>query len=194
MKVCVIDNFLADPMAEREKALAASYVPVNHNGIDYRGIALTEDVENRERIAKTLGIEANGDWTTFWRRNLEGEASETYIHSDAMIGDYSAILYLSLPEHCRGGTAFWRHKLYGWYMQPTLEEVEALGLDDTPALWDSVYQDGFIEKKWEMVDYVPMAFNRLIIFHSKRFHSRYPKESFGGAVSDGRLIKVFFKK
>lgn len=181
-------------MLEREKALSAEYKPIEHNGLKYRGIALTDDPDAQGRIAQTLGISPTAQWTTFWRRNLAGEQSETFIHSDILIGQFSAILYLSLPEHCKGGTAFWRHKLYGWQVHPTGQEIAEKGLDDTKELWDSVYQDGFIEKKWEMVDYVPMAFNRLVIFHSPRFHSRYPKESFGADLNDGRLVKVFFYK
>lgn len=192
--VHIIDNFLLDPISERERALAAEYKTIDHHGLDYRGISFTDDSWQRERIAQILGISAEGEWEVFWRRYLEAEKNETYIHNDCRIGTFTGILFLNSPEQCKWGTAFWMHKLYRWMRQPTIEEINALGLDDTPELWDRVYQDGFHENKWTMLDYAPMAFNRLILFDSTLYHSRYPQTSFGSDINSARLIKVFFFK
>jgi hypothetical protein len=66
------------------------------------------------------------------------------------------------------------------------------GLRDTPELWENVHKDGFDSFKWEMVDYVPMYFNRLILFLSVRYHSRFPKEPTGNDPATCRMIKTFF--
>lgn len=194
MKVLVIDDFLADPMAERNRALAAEFKRETHNGLTYRGIAKTQDPENTERLEKILGYGKAKEVIAMWRRYLASEESETYIHSDVQIGTFTAILYLSLPEQCKGGIAFWRHRTYGWHQQPAVELLTHQGLRDTPELWDSVWKDGMDEFKWEMTDYVPIHFNRMVIFYSPRFHSRYPKKSFGTDISNSRLIKTFFLK
>lgn len=191
LKTFVIDDFLKDPYGERERALAASYDTITHRDITYRGISLTKDPESEARIAQFLGFK-DGQWEVFWRRYLENEENETYIHNDVLIGQYTGILFLSKPEDCKGGLAFWKHKLYGWAAHPPMQEVAARGLKDTQELWDSVFQDGFDESKWEMIDYVPMYFNRLVLFWSPRFHSRYPKKAFGTEIGNARLIKTFF--
>lgn len=194
MKVLVIDDFLKDPSAERRRALKARYSNVEHNGISYRGIAKTVDLENQKRIDGLIGFGDSKDVTCFYRRYLESEESETYIHSDVQIGHFTAILYLSDPKDCRGGIAFWRHRKYGWELQPTVQELARHQLKDTPELWAQVYEEGFDESKWEMFDYVPIEFNRLVVFYSPRFHSRYPKKSFGTELKDSRLIKTWFLK
>lgn len=191
MRVHVIENFMEDPIAEREKALASTYKTVEHNGLNYRGISLQEDKESYEKIQKVFGFE-KVTFECFYRRYMAGEENETYIHNDSNISTITGVLFLNEPSQCRGGTAFWKHKLYGWDCQPTKEEIEAKGLRDTKELWDKVYQDGFEEFKWQMTDYVPLAFNRLILFGGKRFHSRYPKEAFGTEIGNARLVKVFF--
>lgn len=191
-----IDNFLADPMKERERALAARYQEVSHNGVRYRGIARTEDLEVQARLDEIIagpGARAS-ESTCFWRRYLAGEASETFIHSDVQIGHFTAILYLSLPEHCKGGLAFWRHRTYGWHAHPDPKSLAVQGLRDNEALWKSVHEDGFDEFKWELWEYAPIYFNRLVIFSSPSFHSRYPRQAFGTELGNSRLIKTWFLK
>lgn len=193
MTPIVIDNFLDDPGAERDTALVQDFKTVVHHDITYRGIAMTVARDSERRILEALRTPgAPGRFVTFWRRYLADEENETYIHADAAIGEVTGVLFLSPPEHCRGGIAFWRHRLYGWPHVPPQGELERLGLEDTPAFWQSLVDDGHHPKKWEMVDYVPMKFNRLVLFWSPMFHSRYPKRAFGSRLEDARLVKCFF--
>src|SRR5574337_225264 len=115
--VRIIDNFLLDPIGERERALAATYETIEHRELTYRGISLTDDEDSRAKIANLLGFSGEGEWEVFWRRYLQDEKNETYIHNDVLIGSFTAILFLNLPEQCKGGTAFWMHKLYKWALQ-----------------------------------------------------------------------------
>ena len=191
MKLYVIDDFLEDPYAEREKALAAQYSTREHNGLKYRGISLTEDPESVNRIAAITGLNFKHS-TVFYRRYLESEENETYIHNDVLIGTITGLLYLNVPEQCQGGTAFWRHREFGWEHQPTQEQLDQTGYCDTPELWKHVLNEGFDESKWEKTDYCEMKFNRLLLFWSPRYYSRYPMRAFGKETSDARLIKCFF--
>lgn len=186
------DGFFDDPVGERAQALSAEYKTVEHNGVNYRNIALVKDEAHKARIEEILGHPMRGESTVYYRTNLAGEDNETYIHSDVQIGAFTAVACLTPRELCRGGTAFWRHKKYGWVGQPTADEMKAQGLPDTPEFWKEMYNDGFDESKWELLDVAEHKWNRLVIFPSTRFHSRYPKESFGTSAEDGRLIKVFF--
>ena len=196
MRVHVIENFLENPAEERARALEATYQTVEHNGLNYRGIAETEDDASCRKIKRVLFGDENaaGSFRVIWRRYLENEENETYIHNDCLIANFTAILFLNPPGQAKGGIAFWKYRPFQWHQQPTPSEIAERGLQDTPELWERVYQDGFDEAKWEMTDYVPMAFNRLVLFHSPRFHSRYPKQAFGTELGNSRLIKVFFFK
>jgi hypothetical protein len=186
MEVIVLDNFLKRPELEREKALKQNFKTVEHNGLKYRGIAMTEDLRNLHRIENLLGVKFK-ETTNYYRINLENEENETYIHSDILIGSFTAILYLN-PEYPKGhGTAFWRHGLYQFESHEPKEERN----DD---FWKSIYEDGFHEDRWQMTQLVEAKFNRLIIFYSPRYHSRYPMKSFGHTTDEARLIKVYFGK
>jgi hypothetical protein len=193
LKRCyVTDNFLADPHEERTRALAAQYSAVEHRGLDYAGIAPAPDQAAEQRVRDVLGV-SGGAFTTFWRRYLPSENPATFVHNDCQIGAFSGILFLSPPEHCKGGVAFWRHRLYGWEVQPAYGVVEQFGeKSDNAAFWDRIKDEGLEEARWEMVDYVPMQFNRMVLFDSKRYHSRYPKAIGGTSPGDCRLIKTFF--
>lgn len=189
--ILVRNNFLADPKAERERALAAVYETIQHNGLTYRGMSEQAEGPECAEIRAILGFH-RGKIVTGYRRYLADEENETYIHSDANIAKWTAVLYLNEPDQCQGGTAFWRYRPYNWVGLPTAEGLAAQGLEDEPSLWDRVLADGHDERKWEMHNYVPLGWNRLILFDSRLFHSRYPKRSFGTSVADARLIKLFF--
>lgn len=193
--IWIFDDFLKCPEKEREKALGRQYETISHNGLNYRGIVFDEDVRTLRRISDLIYFPVNeSKCTIFFRRYLENEENETYIHSDVLIGGYTAILFLNTPEQCQGGTAFWRHKHYGWDHHPPGELLKRDGLRDEPKLWSEIYEDGFDESKWDQVRMVPMKFNRLIVFWSPLYHSRFPKTAFGSELSSSRLIKVFFLK
>ncbi len=61
---------------------------------------------------------------------------------------------------------------------------------DEPKLWNGIVEDGLDPTKWEMTDFVPMAYNRCVAFQSKHYHSRWPATN----LKNERLIKVFFYK
>lgn len=186
-----IENFLPDPARERELALEATYVTLEHNGLVYRGMSEQPEGEECARLRQILSFEG-GVIRTGYRRYLESEENETYIHPDADIAKYTAVLFLNTPDQAKGGTAFWRYRPYNWVAVPRAEELPLQGLKDEPSLWKRILDEGHDEFHWQMWNYVPMGWNRLLIFDSRLFHSRYPKRAFGSTIADGRLIKLYF--
>jgi len=190
--ILTVHNFLLDPEAERSAALKARYKKVKRNGVGYRGICRTKDDPSLFKISILLKKTVDRESVVMWRRYKENEESETYIHTDSDIADYTGILYLTKPSECQGGTAFWTHKETNWAFHPTKKELADHGLDDNAETFHRLYLEGFKDEAWKMNYYCPMEFNKLILFPSGMFHSRFPKKSFGTELGNCRLIKVFF--
>lgn len=197
MKILVRENWLREPEVERENALSASYAPFEHTGVRYQGISPCPSPEQENQIRTILGA-VGGSFTTFYRRYVAPELVEDdpkrwkLIHTDSEMGDVAGVLFLTAPEHCSGGLAFWRHKAYGFAATPTLEDLALRGLKDDARFWENMRLDGEDPSHWEMIDYVPMAFNRLVLFHASRFHSKWPKDQGSPEAQSARLIKAFF--
>lgn len=124
------------------------------------------------------------------RLTLKADKGITGVHIDPC--DYSGILYLSLPEHCRGGTEFFRHRRTGLEAVPhDLPRIQAAGYRDINALVeDVVNKDTRSPSKWERSFVAPMRFNRLILFSPWLFHNAAP--GFGDRPENGRLIQTLF--
>ncbi|MEO0549788.1 MAG: DUF6445 family protein [Pseudomonadota bacterium] len=191
----ILDNFLKDPYAARAKALALDYDPALKKG-NYPGTLSSRPLEITGLdglTSKQIGVPvrpAPGTSHGFCRLTLKGDKGRTGVHIDPCF--YSGILYLSLPEHCRGGTDFYRHRRTGLEAvprQPT--EWVKLGYKDPNALIeDVVNKDTFRSSAWERVHRVPMRFNRLILFDPWLFHDAGP--GFGTCLENGRLIELMF--
>lgn len=181
--VLVLDDFLLFPRVEREKALHAEYKPFESQGMLYPGIAPVEDDEDGELIRKLIPGGWTGEVTCFYRRFLESDPQGTFIHNDAALAKFTALIYLNEKEQYQGGSAFWKHKA---------TQIESQPESGDESLFAELRKDGLDEKKWERLSFVKMQFNRLVLFDSKLFHSRYPKQNFGDKTSNARLLKVFF--
>ncbi len=98
------------------------------------------------------------------RLTLKADKGVTGVHIDPC--HYSGILYLSQPEHCRGGTEFFRHRRTGLEAVPhDIARINAAGYADINALVeDVVNKDTRSPSKWERSFVAPMRFNRLILF------------------------------
>lgn len=191
----VIDDFLADPMAARRVALALNYDPDNKHG-NYPGHISTRPLvveDLNEHIGKIINVPVKGAENTshmHCRVTLQGDRGRSGVHIDPAF--YSGILYLSLPEHCKGGTEFFRHKRTGLERVPMDPlAVQKAGYSDINMLIeDVVNKDTSRPAKWTRVMTVPMRFNRLILFSPWMFHNS--GKAFGKTAEDGRLVQLMF--
>jgi hypothetical protein len=179
-QMCIVDDFYDDPMRIRALALQSSYAgppPLidgqpQLGGSAWRSSCPSEvEREARSKLEKILGIQIKSNIFQF-RYTLASSSKRAVCHVDGSL--YTAVMYLTLPEHCRGGTSLFRHK-------PS-NRNEA-GLDEAfdysnPDLWEEVYR-------------AEMKFNRMVVYPGHLFHSPTPP-FFGDRIENARLSQTMF--
>ncbi len=191
----IIDDFLNEPLIARKKALALNYDPVFKNG-NYPGVLSTQPLPIPgldEAVARTIGAAVKpqlGTSHNHCRLTLANDRGLSGVHIDPCF--YSGILYLNLPEHCRGGTDFFRHKQTGLDRVPMdTGQMQAAGYTDPNQLIEEVVNaDTLKPSKWEKQFTVPMRFNRLVLFSPWMFHNS--ARGFGSGPDNGRLVHLMF--
>lgn len=191
----IIDDFLTDPMLARKTALALDYDPEFKDG-NYPGLLSTEPLPIPgldEAVTAIIGAAVKpqpGTSHSHCRLTLAKDKGLSGVHIDPCF--YSGILYLSLPEHCRGGTDFFRHKRTGLERVPAdMDGVRAAGYADPNLLIEEVVNaDTLKPSRWEKQFTVPMRFNRLILFSPWMFHNS--ARGFGTGPDNGRLVHLMF--
>src|ERR1044072_6855455 len=182
----IVDDFLRDPHGFRAQALALDYDPRFNKG-NYPGLLSTDALPRGGAAATPAGPPlrpAAGPIHQHCRLTLRGDAGKSGVHIDPCF--YSGILYLSLPEHCRGGTDFFRHRPTGLERVPQTEpELAASGYTDVNRLIEDVVNtDTLKPARWEKVMTVPMRFNRLVLLSPWLFHNS--AAGFGDRPATGR--------
>lgn len=192
----IADDFLPDPHKVRDVALKLKYRERNPGEI-YPGRNATRSIPFTD-IEQVIGdlvherLKGQTNYTSHAtpRLALEGDESNADIHIDMC--HWSAMVYLSLDEHCQGGTHFYRHKPTGWDMAPAFpgmaEEAGYKTADE--ALKKILEHKGHDEENWEHTMTIPMKFNRLAVFRGYLWHDA--GVSFGASPQTGRLILPFF--
>ena len=191
----IVDDFLSDPLAARRAALALDYDPAFKDG-NYPGLVSTRPLPIPgldEAVGKLIGhrvVPQPGTMHQHCRLTLAGDKGASGVHIDPCF--YSGILYLSLPEHCRGGTDFFRHRRTG--LERVTSEPLAMmraGYSDVNILIEEVVnQDTLKPARWEKTFTAPMRFNRLILFSPWLFHNSGP--GFGHSPENARLVHLMF--
>ncbi len=191
----VIDDFLDDPHAARRLALSLEYSQANKHG-NYPGLLSSTALPTQKieaRVSKIIGVPvkpAGGTSHHFCRLTLKGDKGVSGVHVDPCF--YSGILYLSLPEHCRGGTDFFRHRRTGLERVP-IRQIDLLAsgyTDPNVLIEDVINKDTTKPSKWERTMRIPMRFNRLILLSPWMFHTSAP--GFGNCAENGRLVHLMF--
>ncbi len=174
----IIDNFY--PRHEFEAinrfSATAPYEQIKFQGLDYHGICRDENF-NSVRVFKKHGIPI-ASVRQFFRIYAKGVKQNTFIHSDAGISQYGAVLGLGEKENYNGHLAFWQHRRTGW-TEP--DDSDSAGMDLIAA-------NGLDEKYWERTRLIELIPNRCVIFGAALFHSRYPRD---WAEDRPRKIQVF---
>lgn len=191
----VIDNFLDSAMEFREIASKLEF-PVREEATNYPGRnanrrILIDGLDNA--VSKLVGeklVPTPGTSHGKFRLTLASDTGKAAVHVDA--SHWSGILYLSLPEHCRGGTDFYRHIPSGLDHTPYEEKhLAACGLTDFSEVGEKLLlPDTNDESKWEHIMSIPFRFNRLVLFRPWLYHNAGP--GFGDCFDNGRLIYPLF--
>jgi hypothetical protein len=178
----IIDDFLPDFDGWREWADTAKYDPIENpvDGVVYPGICTAiPSFGTQQRLSLVMGTNVKVR-TLFMRLSLEGIAVPHQAHTDAVMGEFSLMLYLNRAEHCRGGTSLVRH-VSGMDSHPTTPEQVALWEQDTNA-----------PDRWSIYSMAEMKPNRAFIFRSDLFHRAEPIGGFGAGPTNGRLVLTAF--
>ena len=174
----VVDQFYRDPMAVRELALKNSewiQPSVGEDGIyDARTTAYSADEEARERLLRILGRAPVDDRETVIKGffTFIGKGANDRLVPHVHNADWAAVVYLSLPNQCSGGMAFYRR---------TNAKMPDEKTDDR------LTQPS---QAWEETTYIPMRFNRMILFKASILFHR-ATHGFGQTPESGRLAQIF---
>lgn len=175
--VIIEDDVVPMPLTYRGMALARPYTDVQA-GIDtFHGVAPADALSIDPWFLDWIRQQGRYETTlSILRQSPADQPEPHYIHHDAMMGDWTAILYLNPEPHPGDGTVFWEHRSGECGPHP----------GNMHAWSDDVSQ--FTERFR-----VKAQFNRAVIFPSKWFHSRALFENYGTG-DDARLIQVAFGK
>ncbi len=191
----IVDDFFDDPLTIRDAALKlgypeldiATYFPGRNSGQPLFVTGLDDE------IMRLVGEQLTPTPHTGHakcRITLTGDKGRGDVHMDQ--SHWSGILYLSLPEHCQGGTDFFRHLPTNTERAPIYpEELDALGFKSgTDVIEKIINPDTNDPSKWERLMRVPMRFNRLILLRPWLWHAPCP--GFGDSLENGRLVYLLF--
>ncbi len=204
----IIDNFLPDALHHRQEVLRWPFHALRYAGQNYPG--RQTDGQDCAILMKAIAYQMgkpikfispdNGSC----RISLGDSVARSDIHVDNETGDcfrqYAAVLYLNLPEQCKGGTMFWRHRGTGWSRRQQDDVVRQQGFANFKSfqqryLPHNLHASQFNQlasrrQEWEPILQVPMRHNRMVIYRGDFFHSI--GEVFGSKMDDGRLVQLFF--
>lgn len=189
----IIDDFLDDPMAMRAMALRLRYEQEGaypgRNSVETIGMPGIEQFASQLAGEPLRAMPPPGSHG-HCRLSVATDPVEADVHVDP--SHWTGVLYLSLEEHCQGGTDFFVHKRTGLDRIPrTLAELERVGYGSFDEFQrDLVERDGPDRSAWEMTSRVTMRFNRLVLLQPQYWHTS--GRGFGSSPEDGRLVYLMF--
>lgn len=166
----IVDDFLSNPYDVRKQALSLTYDSAFKKG-NYPGLLSSQALkmdgidQTVSNIIRTPVTAAPGTSHGHCRLTMGGDKGKSGVHVDPCF--FSGILFLSKPEHCKGGTDFFRHRRTGLDSVPTRQtDLLASGYRDPNILIEEVVnKDTLLSSRWERTMRAPMRFNRLILFN-----------------------------
>ncbi|KPC53704.1 DUF6445 family protein [Amantichitinum ursilacus] len=203
----VIDNVIADPVAWREHALSQQFHAQVYAGQNYPGVQTEGQPAEAtmQLLANVLGrtVKWSSPDNGAFRVSFAESEARTDIHIDNEAEDgsrcYAAVLYLNAPEHCHGGTMFWRHQETGWQKRPLDSELAAAGYEGLADFHARCLSNDRSQPfnelaarraTWTPTAELPMQSNRLVTYRGDYYHSL--SNVFGSTMQDGRLVQLFF--
>jgi hypothetical protein len=190
----VVDDFLADPFELRNAALRMTYPPQDgafpgrnsQERIEIEGLVPQVSRIVGERLVLLSPPQSHGKC----RVTMASDVGRSTVHVDQ--SHWSGILYLSLPEHCQGGTGFYRHRRTNTERGPLNDrELAAMGYASMADMHrDIIEKDSNDPGAWELTMQVPMRFNRLLLLRPWLWHTAGP--GFGDRLENSRLVYLMF--
>jgi hypothetical protein len=190
----VIDDFLREPDAVRQRALELTYARKGH----YPGLNSIEKIDLpglTEMMSQLVQEPLHTPWTGDYshqscRLALASDDKPSRVHIDT--SHWTGVLSLTRNEDSSGGTEFLRHRRTGTDHLPLTPEALARAgyksYEDLDA--DLLQKDALDPTKWEQVQSVPLRYNRLILLQPHYWHTAGP--GFGDSVENGRLVYLMF--
>lgn len=178
-QIVAIDNFLDDPDARRQLALAdkLEFHPALHKG--RRGTE--RQIEDRHQIAllNIIGKTRLTKGYAVFQVCIAGE--ELVYHADE--NQFAAVLYLTPDAPVASGTSFFRSKATG------ARSSMDIGNDSDKA---ALTFDGKLLDRtaWEEVDRFGNVYNRLLVYDARLIHAA--TDYFGHSPETGRLFEMLF--
>jgi hypothetical protein len=137
-------------------------------------------------IIPLLQMEGYDLTLSFIRKAYKGFDNDLRIHADNIInGQKTSVASVIYINNIKGvtpnGTAFYKHLNYGFKLPENIsnEEFDRLIKEDSNDI-----------SKWEKTDFISARPNRLLVYDSNYFHSKFPKE-----IEEGeRIVLVSFYK
>jgi hypothetical protein len=193
--IIVVDDFLENPDAVREYALAQQfdlYGGKNWPGCDSADQHGEEEMTKAcsDVVGEKLAINPENK-CSYFRHTRIGEIGSQHIHFDPNSGlVWAGVLYLTPTVHPTGGTKFWKHNATGWEKAPTNEEGAEYGLHSHQDMVQFLNIEGKDESRWTELDNIAFKYNRLVMFRPWMWHSN--GDWFGTTYEDARLVQLFF--
>lgn len=173
----VVDGFYRDPLTRRERALGSVWTkPGDAATFDAWTQELFPDPEATARLAALLGYSPDAQLPTLAGRFIfagaEGsEHAAPHVHDEG----WAALVYLAPSQGgFSSGIEFYRPSAYTGSGAWGSSGAHAVHHPDL----------------WEETMYVPLTFNRLVLFQGSIAH-RCASRGFGRTPADGRIAQLF---
>ena len=196
----VIDNFYENPDAVRKEAISSKYMPPIHGNFPGQTAFVPPETQSKVIPFVIAMAESYMAESLDVKIPVDIESTECYYqiidkpwhkappafrvpHVDYRfqrgIVTIPALVYLNLPDQCYGGTAFYKDSQTG------LHSI------NSPAQFHKVYTSG--ENTWERHNYIPMRYNRLIMYDGNMMHTAdIPPGRFGEELENCRMTQNIF--
>lgn len=180
--VSIINNVFPDPNSLKRLILKAGFSDVVSpvDGVTYPGICMElPDIVKAHVVQAIINTMLQPIIVNhmFARIMPSGVEAPHKMHGDSMMGQYSALIYLSSARE-GFGTGFYSHAEHG------------IGDNGNPTYLGDAHQS---MKGWNQYLYVHAAFNRMVIHGADYYHCALPTHGFGTKPSSARMvISTFF--
>jgi hypothetical protein len=176
-----INNFLSkEEFSELLKYCEQDFQIVDIGGKEFSVLPTPENILSK------LQINGHDIILSFIRSAYEGFDNDLRVHTDSYISgkksSLASILYITDVEG-GSGTAFYHHPVHGEFLPEDVTQDEYFKMLDPQISND--------ENLWHRLFVINNEPNKIVVYNSDLFHSKYPKEIKNGVR---KVLVTFYKK